>query len=79
MERERGTRDAQLVADLTGRIAFGAALDQQAKDGETRFLGQGRKGADYVRGVAKLEKRLIILMDLHRVLFAELREGAAAP
>ena len=37
------------------------------------------KGADYIRGVAKLEKRLIILMDLHKVLFAELREGASAP
>ena len=36
------------------------------------------KGADYIRGVAKLEKRLIILMDLHKVLFAELREGAPA-
>jgi purine-binding chemotaxis protein CheW len=35
-------------------------------------------GADYIRGVAKLEKRLIILMDLHKVLFAELREGATA-
>ena len=37
------------------------------------------KGATYIRGVAKLEKRLIILMDLHRVLFPELREGAPAP
>jgi len=37
------------------------------------------KGSSYVRGVAKLEKRLIILMDLHKVLFPELREGAAAP
>jgi purine-binding chemotaxis protein CheW len=37
------------------------------------------KGADYIRGVAKLEKRLIILMDLYKVLFAELREGASAP
>jgi len=35
-------------------------------------------GGDYIRGVAKLEKRLIILMDLHKVLFAELREGATA-
>ena len=35
--------------------------------------------ADYIRGVAKLEKRLIILMDLRKVLFPELREGAAAP
>jgi purine-binding chemotaxis protein CheW len=35
--------------------------------------------ANYIRGVAKLEKRLIILMDLHKVLFPELREGAAAP
>ena len=26
-----------------------------------------------------LEKRLIILMDLHKVLFPELREGAPAP
>ena len=34
------------------------------------------KGASYIRGVAKLEKRLIILMDLHKVLFPELREGA---
>jgi purine-binding chemotaxis protein CheW len=35
--------------------------------------------ANYIRGVAKLEKRLIILMDLAQVLFPELREGAAAP
>ena len=37
------------------------------------------KGADYIRGVAKLDKRLIILMDLHKVLFPALREGAQAP
>ena len=37
------------------------------------------KGASYIRGVAKLEKRLIILMDLYKVLFPELREGAQAP
>jgi purine-binding chemotaxis protein CheW len=37
------------------------------------------KGATYIRGVAKLEKRLIILMDLHKVLLPELREGAPAP
>jgi purine-binding chemotaxis protein CheW len=37
------------------------------------------KGANYIRGVAKLEKRLIILMDLYKVLFPELREGAPAP
>jgi len=35
--------------------------------------------SNYIRGVAKLEKRLIILMDLDKVLFPELREGAAAP
>jgi purine-binding chemotaxis protein CheW len=35
--------------------------------------------ANYIRGVAKLEKRLIILMDLGKVLFPELREGAPAP
>jgi purine-binding chemotaxis protein CheW len=35
--------------------------------------------ANYIRGVAKLEKRLIILMDLSKVLFPELREGAEAP
>jgi purine-binding chemotaxis protein CheW len=32
-----------------------------------------------IRGVAKLEKRLIILIDLARVLALELREDAAAP
>jgi purine-binding chemotaxis protein CheW len=37
------------------------------------------KGADYIRGVAKLDQRLIILMDLHKVLFQELRQGAQAP
>jgi purine-binding chemotaxis protein CheW len=31
--------------------------------------------AAYIRGVAKLEKRLIILVDLQKVLSAELREG----
>jgi purine-binding chemotaxis protein CheW len=37
------------------------------------------KGQSYIRGVAKLEKRLIILMDLYKVLSPELREGAPAP
>jgi purine-binding chemotaxis protein CheW len=32
--------------------------------------------ASYIRGVAKLETRLIILIDLPKVLSAELREGA---
>ncbi|HVR71018.1 MAG TPA: chemotaxis protein CheW [Vicinamibacteria bacterium] len=31
--------------------------------------------ASYIRGVAKLEKRLIILVDLQKVLSAELRDG----
>jgi purine-binding chemotaxis protein CheW len=35
------------------------------------------KGGDYIRGVAKLEKRLIILVDLQRVLQLEVREGKA--
>jgi purine-binding chemotaxis protein CheW len=34
--------------------------------------------ADFIRGVAKLPDRLIILMDLHKVLAVELREGGAA-
>jgi purine-binding chemotaxis protein CheW len=34
--------------------------------------------ADYIRGVAKLPDRLIILMDLHKILSVELREGGAA-
>jgi purine-binding chemotaxis protein CheW len=38
-----------------------------------------QKGGDYLRGVAKLEKRLIILLDLETALAIELREGAAAP
>jgi purine-binding chemotaxis protein CheW len=33
------------------------------------------KGGDYIRGVAKLEKRLIILVDLLRVLQLEGRDG----
>ncbi len=37
-----------------------------------------QKGGDYLRGVAKLEKRLIILVDLETVLAIELREGTAA-
>jgi len=32
--------------------------------------------AHYIRGVAKLEARLIILADLHRILSVELREGS---
>ena len=36
------------------------------------------KGGDYIRGVAKLEDRLIILVDLERLLAHELR-GAGAP
>jgi purine-binding chemotaxis protein CheW len=35
--------------------------------------------ANYIRGVAKLAGRLIILMDLPRVLSVELREAAASP
>ena len=38
-----------------------------------------QKGGDYLRGVAKLEKRLIILIDLETVLALELREGARHP
>jgi purine-binding chemotaxis protein CheW len=33
--------------------------------------------ANYIRGVAKLEKRLIILVDLQKILGMELREAAA--
>jgi purine-binding chemotaxis protein CheW len=36
------------------------------------------KGADYIRGVAKLESRLIILVDLERLLAPELRSGESA-
>jgi purine-binding chemotaxis protein CheW len=35
------------------------------------------RGGDYIRGVAKLEDRLIILIDLERVLVQELREAPA--
>jgi purine-binding chemotaxis protein CheW len=38
-----------------------------------------QKGGDYLRGVAKLEKRLIILVDLEMALALELREAAATP
>jgi purine-binding chemotaxis protein CheW len=34
-------------------------------------------GGDYIRGVAKLDDRLIILVDLLRILSQELREGPA--
>jgi purine-binding chemotaxis protein CheW len=34
--------------------------------------------ANYIRGVAKLQNRLIILMDLQKILAMELREGAGA-
>jgi purine-binding chemotaxis protein CheW len=37
-----------------------------------------QKGGDYLRGVAKLEKRLIILVDLETALAGELREGSQA-
>jgi purine-binding chemotaxis protein CheW len=37
------------------------------------------KGGDYIRGVAKLDDRLIILIDLERALAQELRGAAAAP
>ncbi len=36
-------------------------------------------GGDYIRGVAKLDDRLIILVDLARILAQELREGPAVP
>jgi chemotaxis signal transduction protein len=32
------------------------------------------KGGDTIRGVAKLESRLVILLDLNRVLAQELKE-----
>jgi purine-binding chemotaxis protein CheW len=35
--------------------------------------------ANYLRGVAKLQDRLIILMDLPKVLALELREGGVGP
>jgi purine-binding chemotaxis protein CheW len=35
------------------------------------------RGGDYIRGVAKLEKRLLILVDLHKILVLEAREGGA--
>ncbi len=34
--------------------------------------------ANYIRGVAKLPERLIILMDLPKILSLELRDGAPA-
>jgi purine-binding chemotaxis protein CheW len=37
------------------------------------------KGGDYIRGVAKLQARLIILVDLLRILARELGEAEAAP
>ena len=36
------------------------------------------KGGDYIRGVAKLEDRLVILVDLERLLAYELKSAAAA-
>ena len=36
------------------------------------------RGGDYIRGVAKLERRLIILVDLQKVLARELGEAAPA-
>jgi purine-binding chemotaxis protein CheW len=35
------------------------------------------KGGDYIRGVAKLDDRLIILVDLERLLAHELRAATA--
>ncbi|HEY6546393.1 MAG TPA: chemotaxis protein CheW [Vicinamibacteria bacterium] len=35
------------------------------------------KGGDYIRGVAKLDKRLIILVDLHRILLLDGADGSA--
>jgi purine-binding chemotaxis protein CheW len=35
------------------------------------------RGGDYIRGVAKLEDRLIILIDLRRALAHELHEATA--
>ena len=35
------------------------------------------RGGDYIRGVAKLDDRLIILIDLPRALGRELREAGA--
>jgi purine-binding chemotaxis protein CheW len=38
-----------------------------------------QKGGDYIRGVAKLDDRLIILVDLERLLAHELAAATAAP
>ena len=35
------------------------------------------RGGDYIRGVAKLDDRLIILVDLERLLAHELKAAAA--
>jgi len=44
MERKRGRRDAELLADCACGKARGASLDQPAKDRQARLLRQGGEG-----------------------------------
>ncbi len=46
MERHRGRGLFEALADLSRGHAFGAPLDQQAKDVEARFLSQGAEFRD---------------------------------
>ena len=43
VERKRWTWNLEQFADLSGRIALGTAIDQQAKNGEPRLLRQRRE------------------------------------
>lgn len=48
MERERGSRDAECIADGACCHPLVSSPHQESEDVETRFLGKGRENADGV-------------------------------
>ena len=76
LEKERCERLGVGVDNLTE----GELLDKEEEFIETAPPEEVvAGGGDYIRGVAKLDDRLIILVDLVRILAQELREGPALP
>ena len=59
-----------------GALALNTAINTADSENSRNFTVV-EIDANYLRGVAKLESRLIILMDLNKVLALELREGGA--
>jgi purine-binding chemotaxis protein CheW len=80
------TRQARIVVvkireRLVGLLVDGASqvLKVPVSSIEAAPEEVGETEAGYIRGVAKQQSRLIILVDLYKFLAPELREGAGAP